>query len=521
MPILFLLPIVAFIFLAGAGSSFLPSGLLGGQMPGGNLVTTGTCCSTSDCTPEAGVSVKMAPAYLRDRNGNPNPNSNCATEVDSYTYYRIRQNVRISALPKMDKIHEGEKSKGTCDLNRDIRQIGVLPDGRQVWWVDYSHEGPPPGYDTSDFILIYLLEETEKDEYKYYHFDVYIKEGVPVPDFVKNCKETGALIPVVEGPNTFPRQTIDILDPADPEFTKSDFYSDYLTEYQNYYLKVGKIDSPVSQEAEKIGTYTQTIDSEIRTYNVFYHLGTLNLQRNEETGYYLYNGQSEPPPVNTNYSPSLQLTALKFITTSEWTWITPECKPALYLYPEKETQLSIKLNPAGILTVSDPPYNGGWDNLIAYPSGEIKYQGKAYPYLYYESQIEKVKVPQKGYVVAKKDLDTFFGNLLPRLGLNQKESLEFKDFWLENLNAQPLPYFFVGILPAEEIERIEPINFSQNPATFIRVRLFFEPLSVSVKVEEPSLPSVPSRQGFTAVDWGGILASGSCQDGQLQNQTVR
>ncbi|MBL7159773.1 hypothetical protein ISS85_04810, partial [Candidatus Microgenomates bacterium] len=63
--------------------------------------------------------------------------------------------------------------------------------------------------------------------------------------------------------------------------------------------------------------------------------------------------------------------------------------------------------------------------------------------------------------------------------------------------------------------RIEPIEFSQNPDTFIRIRLFFEPLEELVKVESPNLPPAPNRQGFTAVDWGGILSSGTCQDGEV------
>ncbi|MBI4130834.1 hypothetical protein HY468_05950, partial [Candidatus Roizmanbacteria bacterium] len=43
-------------------------------------------------------------------------------------------------------------------------------------------------------------------------------------------------------------------------------------------------------------------------------------------------------------------------------WWTPACKPALYLYPEKETQLSVKVLPQGHLTESIPPHGvNGWN----------------------------------------------------------------------------------------------------------------------------------------------------------------
>lgn len=210
---------------------------------------------------------------------------------------------------------------------------------------------------------------------------------------------------------------------------------------------------------------------------------------------------------------TLQLGTFSPIKSFHYEWFTPACKPAIYLYPEKETSLSIKVIPQGKITESIPEHGEGWENVTAFPDGKIIYRQKLYPYLYYEAEIEKVKVPEKGWVVKKEELEVLFNGLLPLLGLNQKEIDDFKDYWLQALNKAP--HYFVGLIDQEELEKVEPIKFSIRPDSFIRVRLFFEPLDQPVFAEAPNLPPVPNRAGFIAVDWGGILSSGTCGDPQV------
>jgi hypothetical protein len=51
-----------------------------------------------------------------------------------------------------------------------------------------------------------------------------------------------------------------------------------------------------------------------------------------------------------------------------------------------------------------------------------------------------------------------------------------------------------------------------RPDTFIRVRFYFKGLMKPEEVLSPLLPDKPVRKGFTAVDWGGMIANGNCQE---------
>jgi hypothetical protein len=452
----------------------------------------------------------------------------CKTKLGGKTYVRIRQQVKIINA----KINEGQGAHPGNDCGESymgsLRKVGKLPDGiggNEIFWESENHKKE----DLRDFIELL----TKKDD-KYHSFDVYLDRNElsklkdttdPKYEFVRNCKETGGLVPVVEGPATptFPPQVISVLLPTDPRlvylvFNLTDpYYNDFKNEYAPWYIRIEEKDKPAA--AKKIGSLKVTISGQTKDYDVFYHAAIIYLTDLADSKSYLYNPSWEEPPFSQPRNPTLQLTALKFITTSEWTWATPECKPALYLYPKEKTSLSVKLNPSGKLTYTNPVYGDGWNSVTAYPDGKLFYEGRTYPYLYYEAEIEKIRTPKEGWVVRREELGRFFDKILPSLGLNRTETYEFKAYWIPVLGKAP--YYFVGLIPQEEIERIEPISFSQKPDTFIRVRLFFEPLQARVPVPEPEIAPIPPRQGFTAVDWGGILKSGTCEDGQLLNQKVR
>jgi len=196
--------------------------------------------------------------------------------------------------------------------------------------------------------------------------------------------------------------------------------------------------------------------------------------------------------------------------TFAYEWYTPACKPAIYLYPETETNLSVYLKLQGKITDSRPEYRSGWTKVIAKPNGELNFQNQTFPYLYYEAEIADVAVPKRGWVVQKEVLPKFFDASLSLLGLNQNEINDFKGYWLNKLTDKS--YYFVGLLPTDYLNQIEKIEFSQKPETFIRVRYYFAGLDQPVEVNPGLLPEKPLRQGFTAVDWGGMLENGSCRE---------
>ena len=181
------------------------------------------------------------------------------------------------------------------------------------------------------------------------------------------------------------------------------------------------------------------------------------------------------------------------------------CKPAVYLYPKTKTLVNVKVFPKGELTYTDPKYPNatGW-MAHAYPNGDIEVNNIFYPYLYYEAKIQDqlIQVPEEGFAVKSEDLSKLFDQLLPKLGLSQKESNEFKDYWVKSLPNSP--YYFVGVLPQEHIDFLEPLEINPKPDTNIRVHLYFKLLDKPIEVKSPIIET-PKRNGFTMVEWGGMI----------------
>ncbi len=222
-------------------------------------------------------------------------------------------------------------------------------------------------------------------------------------------------------------------------------------------------------------------------------------------------------PNNDRYQhkPALQLTNLEFISENEWTWATPWCKPAIYLYPEKETEMNVRLNVDGKITLSDPLYDEGYGwNVKAYPDGRIIPNSKSvYPYLYYEADVNGVTLPKAGFVVAREKLKYQITKMMKEIGFNQKETSDFLSYWLPRLTEKP--YYFVSLMSEEMINRKETLTFSQTPDTLIRARFVFEGLNLPTFVTPLSIPR-HTRSGFTVTDWGGTLVGASCSEVEVK-----
>ena len=186
------------------------------------------------------------------------------------------------------------------------------------------------------------------------------------------------------------------------------------------------------------------------------------------------------------------------------------CKPAVYLYPRSKQLVNVKVFPKGELTYTDPLYDQlrGW-TVTAYPSGNLeiqssKFKVQSYGYLYYESKLwdKEIKIPQEGWVVRHSEMGSLFERILPQLGLNAKEKADFEDYWLSKLPESP--YYYVGLVDKEQRDYLETLSVTPNPDTSIRFSLFFEMLDQPKEVIEPIIET-PKREGFTLVDWGGMM----------------
>jgi uncharacterized protein YpmB len=182
------------------------------------------------------------------------------------------------------------------------------------------------------------------------------------------------------------------------------------------------------------------------------------------------------------------------------------CKPVIYLYPQNEINLSVKVSPNGGFTHTDPAYNNGW-TVNVLPNGKIKNLegGKEYDYLLWEGIGANYPKQDKGWVVKREDLNLFLSEKLQILGLNEKEASDFKEYWLARLNEKP--FYKISFLSREQFDSLAPVEFNPiKPDVFIRVMMTAEELDDYANISEQILPAkIPRRNGFTAVEWGGTL----------------
>jgi hypothetical protein len=182
-----------------------------------------------------------------------------------------------------------------------------------------------------------------------------------------------------------------------------------------------------------------------------------------------------------------------------------ECgKPVIYLYPEKTTDLTVNLAPQGGFTKSEPAYGQGW-NVTASPDGTLvnKTDGKTYPYLFWEGRGGLYQSPSKYWVVAEKEVPAFLNATLAKLGLNEKETADFMEFWAPRMIGAP--YYKIGFYGTGVMDSIAPMTLSQVPQTKIRILMDYLPLQKVEPSNAPVLPETPKRTGFTVIEWGGVL----------------
>ena len=179
-------------------------------------------------------------------------------------------------------------------------------------------------------------------------------------------------------------------------------------------------------------------------------------------------------------------------------------KPIIYLYPEEETKVNVKLGNSDLATCVYPKYDTekGW-KVIAKPNGDLKdlNTNRNLYALYYESKNSiEFKVQKDGFVIKGEETAEFLEEKLEILGLTEREAEEFIVYWLPKLEANK--YNYIRFASMEEINANMPLNINPNPDTIIRILMTFKGLEEPIEVEEQKL-NTPERKGFVAVEWGG------------------
>lgn len=179
-------------------------------------------------------------------------------------------------------------------------------------------------------------------------------------------------------------------------------------------------------------------------------------------------------------------------------------KPIIYLYPQTETKVTVKLGKEKNLLYTYPKYQNYWE-VLAKPNGDLIDQksGRSQYALYWEGKNIKSynKLEGKeGFIVKGEDTIKFLEEKLEILGLTEREANEFIIYWLPKMESNT--YNYIRFQTKEEIEENMPLTITPTPDTIIRVMMEFKPLQEKIEVKEQKL-TTPKREGFVAVEWGG------------------
>ena len=176
-----------------------------------------------------------------------------------------------------------------------------------------------------------------------------------------------------------------------------------------------------------------------------------------------------------------------------------DAKPVIYLYPEIETQVTVKMDYSGKLTCTYPAYNDGW-KVTAAPDGTLTDEnGQTYNYLYWEGETATAYDLSEGFCVAGADTAAFLEDALAQLGLTRREANEFIVYWLPQMedNAYNLITF-----QQEAYTDAAKLTVEPAPDSILRVFMTWKPLANPVDIPAQTLPAF-ERRGFTLIEWGG------------------
>lgn len=176
-----------------------------------------------------------------------------------------------------------------------------------------------------------------------------------------------------------------------------------------------------------------------------------------------------------------------------------DAKPVIYLYPETETQVTVKVDYSGKLTCTYPAYKDGWQ-VTAAPDGTLTDdKGQTYNYLYWEGETATEYDLSEGFCVAGADTAAFLEDALARLGLTRKEANEFIVYWLPRMEQNP--YNLIAF-QQEAYTAAAKLTVTPAPDSILRVFMAWQPLEAPVDIPAQTLPAF-ERSGFTLVEWGG------------------
>lgn len=249
-----------------------------------------------------------------------------------------------------------------------------------------------------------------------------------------------------------------------------------------------------------VGSISETCPQIINNLNKIESKGATCLVNSaEEAKQLAVEGLTEDSIKKYNCAGELIDTITNICVTLDFPMFPPGVKkPAIYLYPTESSEIEVKIDVNGFITKTEPDYLMGW-KVTAEPNGLID---NTYDYLFYEAQLTNLVLPDDGWIVEYSNLENWFDQNLPILGLNEKETSQFKGYWMKELEESD--YYEIKILEKQFLDENMDLLIHPKPDTIIRLNFYFKPHSEIIEIEEPTI-ATPKRNGFTVVEWGGLL----------------
>lgn len=174
-------------------------------------------------------------------------------------------------------------------------------------------------------------------------------------------------------------------------------------------------------------------------------------------------------------------------------------KPVIYLYPEEEMEVTVRLELDGNLTCTYPAYDNGW-TVTAQPDGTLTDgSGQTYNYLYWEGVSDTEYDFSQGFCIPGGETAAFLEDALARLGLNRREANEFIVYWLPRMEQNP--YNLIAFQSDTYTDHAR-LTVTPEPDSVLRVFMTWKPLESPAEIPAQDLPAF-QRSGFTVVEWGG------------------
>ena len=185
-------------------------------------------------------------------------------------------------------------------------------------------------------------------------------------------------------------------------------------------------------------------------------------------------------------------------------------KPVIYLYPEKEQDITVKLDFDGQLVTTYPQIDrsiSGW-KVRAKPNGDLIDQrdGQEYSYIYWNGNSNAFRPDfSQGFVVSGAESRKFLQRTLKEIGLNAREANDMIVYWLPYLERNPYNLIHFAQNSYTDIAKLD---VSPKPDSVLRVFLQFKRLEQPERIPPQKLrPFV--RHGFTVIEWGGTEIDGN------------